>query len=142
MANPSIRGHQASLKFLENGGEIAGLVETTKMEVSQDSSFSRSFYVGQRIGEGDQTVEGWSGSADFEVKDASVDDLIDALVTNNLNGIGVSDYSFVTTENYGDGVSRSWVYFGLQWKMSRSLGGLNEKVTKRLEFQAAGRLPI
>lgn len=99
-------------------------------------------YVGQAVPEGDQAMEGWSGSIDLEVKDAEVDTFIDALTNNNLNGIGVSDYSFLTTENYGDGTTQSYVYFDVQWKMGRRQSGLNEKVTKRLEFQASGRQPL
>ena len=141
MANPSIRGHQGQFKMFENG-QLTNIVDITKVDVSLDSSFMRTNYVGRAISEGDQAIEGWSGSISLEVKDAAVDDFIDALVTNNLNGIGVSDYSFLTTEQYGDGTSRSYVYVDVQWKMGRSNGGLNEKITKTMEFQAAARQPI
>lgn len=141
MAAPSIRGHQGQLKFFENG-QLVKIVDLTSIEVNQDSSFQRTFYVGRPVPEGDQTVEGWSGSADAEVKDASIDEFIDALITNNLNGIGISDYSMVTTELYADGTQKSYVYFDMQFKMSKRQSGLNEKMTKRLEFQASGRLPL
>lgn len=137
----SIRGHQGQFKIFVDGAP-SDIVNLTSVEVSQDSSFQRSFYVGQPIPEGDQTIEGWSGSVEAEVKDASIDKFIDALITNNLNGIGVSDYTFVTTENYPDGSSQSYVYFDVQFKMSRRQSGSNEKVTKRLDFQASGRLPL
>lgn len=136
--NPSIRGHQGQFKVFENG-DLRNIVNLTNVEVNQDSTFSRSNYVGQPTPEGDQSIEGWSGSIEAEVKDASIDDFIDALVTNNLNGIGVSDYTFITTENYSDGSTRSYVYFDVQWKMSRRQAGQTEKITKRLEFQASGR---
>jgi len=138
MANPSIRGHKGQFKLFENG-QLSNIVDITSVSVSQDSSFSRTFYVGRPLPEGDQSIEGWSGSIDLEVKDDSVDALIDALVTNNLNGIGVSDYTFLTVEEYGDGTRASYVYFDVQWKMSKSQSGLNEKMTKSLEFQASGR---
>jgi hypothetical protein len=134
----SIRGHQGQFKIFQDGA-LQNIVNLTSVDVNQDSSFSRAYYVGNPEPEGDQAMEGWSGSAEAEVKDASIDDFIDALVTNNLNGIGVSDYSFVTTELYADGTSRSYVYYDVQWKMSRKSGGLSEKMTKRLEFQASGR---
>lgn len=134
----SIRGHQGQLKFFKDGA-LLGIVCLTKVSTNQDSTFSRSFYVGAPMGEGDQSMEGWSGSCDAEVKDASMDDFIDALIQDNLNGIGVSDYTMVSTENYSDGTSRSYVYFDMQFKLSRDQGGLNEKVTKKLDFQAAGR---
>jgi hypothetical protein len=137
----SIRGHQGSFKLFENG-ELSKIVHITKVSLSQDSTFQRTMYVGNPIPEGDQTIEGWSGSIDLEVKDSGVDQFIDALITNNLNGIGVSDYTFITTENYPDGRTQSYVYFDCQWKMSREQGGLNEKITKKLDFQASGRLPL
>jgi len=141
MANPSIRGHHGKLSFFENGKPLDVLF-ITKADVNQDSSFSRAFYVGEALGEGDQTIDGWSGSVDVEVKSGAVDDMIDALITNNLAGVGISDYSMVLTEEYGDGTVRSWAYFDMQFKMSRSQSGQNEKVTKKLDFQASGRVPL
>lgn len=134
----SIRGHQGQFKIYQDGAQQA-IVNLTSVDVNQDSTFMRSHYVGAPVPEGDQSIDGWSGSLEAEVKDAAIDLFIDALVTNNLNGIGVSDYTFVSTELYSDGTSQSYVYFDCQFKMSRKAGGLNEKITKRLEFQAAGR---
>lgn len=137
----SIRGHQAVLKFYRDGGALE-LLNLTKVNIQQDSSFSRSFYLGQAQPEGDQSIEGWSGTVDAEVKDSSMDDLIDALIEQNLAGIGVQDHTMVHTENYADGSSKSWVYYDMQFKMSKDQGGLNEKMTKRLDFQASGRRPL
>jgi hypothetical protein len=137
----SIRGHQGSFKIFRNG-QVSKIVDITSIDISQDSSFSRTFYVGKAVPEGDQTIEGWSGSLELEVKDQEVDKFIDALVTNNLNGIGVEDVTFITTERYPDGRIGSYVYFDCQFKMSKRQSGLNEKMTKRLEFQASGRLPL
>ncbi len=137
----SIRGHSGQFKVFADGA-LQNIVDITKVDLNMDSSFSRSFYVGKPVGEGDQAIEGWSGSIDMEVKDAEVDTFIDALITNNLNGIGVSDYTFISTENYPDGSTRSYVYYDCQFKMSRSMGGLQEKVTKKLDFQAAGRVAL
>jgi hypothetical protein len=97
-------------------------------------------YVGNPVPEGDQTIEGFSGSFDMEVKDNSLDTFIDGLISNNLAGIGVSDYTFISTENYADGTSSSYVYFDCQFKMSKTQGGLNAKMTKKLDFQCGGRL--
>jgi hypothetical protein len=137
----SIRGHMGRLTILKNNGD-SNLINCTNVDVTQDSSFMRSNYVGQSLPEGDQAMQGFTGSADFEVKDKLLDEFIDAMITDNLNGIGVADYSFVTTEYYSDGTNKSYVYFDVQMKWSRKNAGLNEKITKRLEFQAAGRLAI
>lgn len=141
MATPSIRGHKGQFKIFENG-QLSNIVDITAVSVQQDSTFMRTNYVGRAVPEGDQTIEGWSGSIDLEVKDASVDEFIDGLVTNNLNGIGISDYSFVTTEEYGNGQVKSYAYFDVQWKMSRQQSGLSEKMTKKLDFQASGRIAL
>ena len=95
--------------------------------------------MGRPLPEQDQSIEGWSGSIELEVRDGKVDDFIDALITNNLNGIGVSDYSFLTTEQYPDGQTQSYVFFDIVWKMSKRQAGLTEKITKRLEFKASAR---
>ena len=138
---PSIRGHQGLLKFFQDGAEV--LIDTlTRVSVNQDSNFSRAFYVGNPVPEGDQSIEGWSGQLEMEVKNAIADEFMDALVTNNLNGIGVSEYTFITTESYPDGTRKSYVYFDVQWRLSKDQSGLNEKVTKRLDFQASGRLSL
>lgn len=141
MANPSIRGHKGQFKIFENG-QLSNIVDITSVSVALDSSFSRSFYVGRPVGEGDQSIEGWSGSIELEVKDDSVDAFIDALITNNLNGIGVSDYTFLSSEEYGNGTISSYVYYDVQWKMSKNQSGLTEKMTKTLEFQASGRIKV
>lgn len=137
----SIRGHQGVIKIFK-AGQQTGLVHITSADINQDSSFTRSMYVGAQYPEGDQSMEGWSGSMELEVKDASVDEFIDALITNNLNGIGVEEITVLMTENYPNGQTKSYVYFDCQFKMSKRQGGLNEKMTKRLEFQASGRLPL
>ena len=137
----SIRGHQGALKVFENGAQV-DVIAITRVDVNQDSTFMRSFYVGNPLPEGDQTVEGWSGSVEAEVKNAVQDEFIDRLISANQAGIGVADYTFIHTENYADGTSKSYVYFDVQWKLSKSQAGLNEKMTRKLDFQASGRLAL
>lgn len=141
MANPSIRGHMGQFQYFQNGvPEVNDAI--TNVNINQDSDFSRSEYVGNPVPEGDQSMKGWSGSIDMEVKNDKVDLFIDALVTNNLNGIGVADYTFIHTEKYADGTRADYVYFDVQWKLSKTNGGLSEKMTKKLDFQASGRVRI
>lgn len=137
----SIRGHQTTLKVFKNGTD-AELLTITRFEVNQDSTFQRSHYVGNPVPEGDQTQEGWSGSFDLEVKGPEVDDLIDALVTANLNGIGVEECTIMDTENYADGRTRSYVYADCQFKMSKTQPASTEKVTKRIEYQSQLRIRL
>ena len=137
----SIRGHQGQFKIFQDGS-LQNIVNITKVDINQKSDFVQSMYVGSPVPEGDQTIMGWEGSIDLVVKDSEVDTFIDALVTNNLNGIGVSDYTFISTENYADGRSTSYVYFDCQFKMSKSQEGLQSKMTKKIDFQASGRVKL
>lgn len=139
--SPSIRGHQALFKAYVNGSELI-LDTITNVSVNLDSNFSRSMYVGNPLSEGDQSIEGWSGSLDMEVKNDLVEKFIDALITNNMNGIGVADYTFITTEKYPDGSSASYVYVDVQWSLSKSQSGLSDKITKSLSFQASSRIRL
>jgi hypothetical protein len=134
----SIRGHQARFEVYKEGKRQV-FDTITKVTINLDSDFVRSEYVGNAIPEGDQIIRGWSGSIDMEVKDASVDNFIDALITDNLNGIGVQRYFFIVSEFYPNGTNKSYVYSDCQFKMSREQGGMGEKITKRLEFQASVR---
>jgi hypothetical protein len=137
----SIRGKQTAIKLFKNGQPVA-LIPITKFSVNQESSFSRSYYVGQPYGEGDQSIEGWSGSLDVEVKDATVDELIDSIITTHINGVAADEMTIVDTEFYNDGTSKTYVYMDIQMKMSKSQGGLNEKVTKKLDWQASLRKAV
>lgn len=137
----TIRGHQGTFKFFQDGSEVV-MDTITSVSVNQDSNFIRSFFVGAPLPEGDQAIEGWSGQADAEVRNDIMDIFIDALITNNLNGIGVSDYTFISTENYSDGTNASYLYFDCQFKLSKNQSGLNDKMTKRLDFQASGRVRL
>lgn len=134
----SIRGHQGQIKFFFDGGD-AKVVNLTSCDINQDSTFIRSKYVGQAVPEGDQSMDGWSGSVDAEVKGPEIDDLIDAVVTDNLNGIGVREVVYTSTELYTDGTTRSYVYSDVQVKMSRKQSGLDSKITKKLDFQSSKR---
>ena len=141
MSTPSIRGHQGTLKLYTDGGEEQ-IYTITSADVNMESSFTRSFFIGARFPEGDQSIDGWSGTLEMEVKGPEIDEFIDALQADNLAGIGIKDYSVVLTEFYTDGRAKSHMYFDCQFKLSKRLSGLNEKVTKRYEFQASGRQAV
>lgn len=134
----SIRGHQGRFEVYVDG--VRESFDTiTRFSVNMDSNFSRSEYVGNAVAEGDQSIQGWSGQFENEVKDAKHDEFIDALINNNLNGIGVSSYFLILTENYANGTTASYVYTDCQFKISKDQSGLSDKVSKRLDFQAAAR---
>ena len=139
----SIRGHQGRFQLFQDGKELPGItVVLTSVDVNQKSNFLQSEYVGNPVPEGDQAIMGWEGNMEMEVKDASIEDFIDTLITNNLNGIGVSSYSFIVTDLYADGTVRSIAYNDCQFKYSRATKGLQTKITKKLDFQAGSRQKI
>jgi len=141
MATPSIRGHNGTLTIFDNGDPV-NIFTITSADVNQDSTFQRSFFVGQRFPEGDQSIDGYSGTIEMETKGPEIDEFMEALENNNLAGIGISDYSFVLSEFYTDGRSKSYVYFDLQFRLSKRLPGSTQKITKTYEFQAAGRRAV
>lgn len=134
MGTPSIKSHQYALEMYRGGKKI--IIDTiTNVSVNQDADFSRSQYVGNPIGEGDTTYNGNSGSLDMEVKGPEADDLLQAIVTENYNGVGITDVALLETENYSNGVVATWLHLGVQLKMSKTAQG-NSKVTKRIDFQS------
>jgi len=137
----SNRGHQSQIKFLKNGQQLA-VATLRSFSANQKSSFMQSHYVGNPIPEGDQTQEGFEGNAEYEVKGPELDQFIDALITQNLNGVGVDEVNIVDTETYSDGRQSSYVYFDVQAKMSKKVGGQTEKMTKSMDWQASGRIKL
>ena len=139
MANPTLRGHQARIKiFYNNAEQVIDTIQ--RISIGQESSFSRQYFVGNPIPEGDQSQDGWSGTLDVQVRNPIIDDLIDVLINANQRGIAIGDYALLTTELYSDGSNRSYMYSDMQFKMNRDQGGLQEKIMKRLDFQASIRI--
>lgn len=137
----TIRGHQTQIRILEDGN-VSNIIEITKFTSKMDNTFMRSRFVGNPIPQGDQSIDGWSGNAALEVSNDTVEKFIDALVTNNLSGIGVKDYALVDTEMYDDGTSASYLYSDVQWALSKEAGSFDTKVTKSLDWQASYRQRI
>lgn len=137
----TIRGHQTQLRILEDG-QVVDIVEITKFTAKMDNTFMRSRFVGKSKPVGDQSIDGWSGNCACEVANSKIEDFIDALVNNNLAGIGVKDYALVDTELYDDGTSATYLYDDVQWAWSKESGSYDVKVTKSLDWQASGRTKI
>lgn len=137
----TIRGHQTQIRILEDGN-VVDIVEITKFTAKMDNTMMRSKFVGKAVPVGDQSIDGWSGNMALEVANDNVEKLIDALVTNNLAGIGVKDYALVDTEMYDDGTSCSYLYSDVQWAWSKDTGSYDTKVTKSLDWQASYRTRI
>ncbi len=137
----SIRGHQTRLDLTQDGRPV--VIDTiTNFSMNQDANFSKSFYVGAAVPEGDTSYEGYSGTFDMEVKNAIIESFLDAMVANNLAGIGVSDYVLLDTESYPDGSTVTYAYYDGQFSLNKTSGGSNEKVTKSVSFQFSGRVKV
>ena len=141
MSTPTIRGHQTALKVIKDGKQVT--IDTiTDFSVDMDSTFMRSKFVGRAVPEGDQAIEGWSGSMNMEVRNSEVEEIIDALVTANLNGIGITEFILLDTENYADGSSVTYAYMDVQLGYGKQAKGLDAKVTKSVKFQSSFRQKI
>jgi len=141
MSTPTIRGHQTYIKFFQDGKEQS-IDSITDFSVDLESTFMRSKFVGKPIPEGDQSIDGWSGSFNMEVRDSKIESFIDAIVESNLNGIGVTEQYIIDTENYPNGETVSYVYYDVQFSIGKQAKGLDAKVTKSVKFQASGRNKI
>ena len=137
----TIRGHQASFRIFKNGVEQV-FDAITRVSVSEESSLERKAYVGRPTTESDKSHMGWSGSFEMEARNKLIEDFMDALITDTLNGIGVTDYSFTITEIYGDGSRAAHVYTNCLFKYGREQTGLDNKVTKSIEFIASQRVRV
>lgn len=137
----TIRGHQSEVRLLKDG-QLVNILHMTKFSAKMDNTMMRSRFVGQSVPMGDQSIDGWSGNAAFEVADDQIEQFIDALVTGNLAGVGVSDYSLIDTEYYADGSSASYLYTDIQWAYSKEVGSFDTKTTKSMDWQASFRQRI
>ena len=137
----TIRGHQAIFKFYQDGQEVV-IDSITKVDVNQDAQHSKHVYVGNPIPERDTQYLGWNGSFEMEVRNDVIEKFMDALIAGNLNGIGVSDYTFIIRELYPDGTQSSYAYTDVVFSMARTQGGMDTKVMKTINFEAGTRIPL
>lgn len=136
----SIRGDKGHVRILKNG-EIVSWFELTSFDVQEDSQNTESYYVGRKKPETDKNQMGWSGSMAGEVKNAEVDLLIQE-INDALNaGVQPPQINLVLVEEYPDGGNASThVFTDVQLVYaSRHQGGVQEKITKSLNFRAADK---
>ena len=136
---PTIRGHQAFFKLFRNGQQVI-IDALTNVSINQEKTIEAYNYVGKAVPETDVMYMGWSGSFEIQVRDSTIEDFIDALITENLNGIGVSDCAFLCTENYPNGTTVTYVYTDCKFGIARQQGGSDSKITKTLDWRAGGRV--
>ena len=141
MSAKTIQGRDTQIRLFRNGG-LVNLIELTQFDAKQDADFKRSEYLGNTGTTGDVVHKGWSGSFECETKDSTIDDLIDALIEENLGRLNIDDMTIQDTENYRDGTKSAWVYYGVQLKYSKTASSRDEKVKKKIEWQADSRKKI
>lgn len=141
MSGKTIQGRDTQIRLFRNGS-IVDIVEILSFSMKQDADFKRSEYLGNTETVGDITHKGWSGDFSAESKDSKIDDLIDALIDENLGRLNVDDITIQDTENYRDGTKSAWVYYGIQLKYSKDASSRDEKVKKKVEWQADSRKKI
>ena len=141
MGGKAIQGRDTQIRLFRNGN-LVDIVEINSFNVKQDADFKRSEYVGNSDTEGDVTHKGWSGDFECEVKNSRIDDLIDALIQQNLGRLDIDDMTLQDSENYRDGSRSVYVYYGVQVKYSKSVGSRDDKVKKKIEWQADKRRKV
>jgi len=140
-SSKAIQGKDTQIRLFRNG-TLVNVVEVSNFNVKQDADFTRSSYLGNVPSIGDVNHKGWSGDFEVEVVNAAIDDLIDALITENLSRIDYEEIVIHDQENYRDGTKAAWVYYGIQMRYSKTASGRDEKVKKKIEFQADERRKI
>lgn len=137
----TIRGHQAVFKIYKDGEEQV-IDSITRVSIREESQLTRHSYVGDRNTQSDKTHMGWSGSFEMECRNALIEELLDEVITGNLNGVNRPDYTFQITEVYSDGSRSSHIYTDCVFSYGREQGGMDSKVTKSIDFQASRRVRL
>ena len=141
MPNPTIRGNSAQIRTIRNG-EVINVGPITNFQSSMDSEFFRTFGVGDSVGKSDQAINGWTGRFDLELDNPGLSDFINDMVTENLNGVGLSDYVIVQTFFYSDGQSRSFAFTDCVFRYSENVPTNQGKITASVDFQASRRTEV
>ena len=71
----SIRGDKNHVRIYKDGQPVAWF-EITNIDENEDSQNTESYYCGEKVGETDTLMMGWSGTITGEVKNEAVDQLI------------------------------------------------------------------
>ena len=144
----SIRGDKNHVRIIKDGQQIAWL-EMTRIDASEDSQNTESYYCGKKEPETDTLMMGFSGQIVGEVKNQAVDLLIHEIRTARKSGVALPQVSIIEYEEYPDGgvngePGQTFLYTDVQFIFSpgKSAGGANEKVTKGLSFKSSDRRPI
>lgn len=140
-AGKSIQGRDTQIRLFKSGN-LVNIIEILNFNHRQDADFIRGEYLGNTKSVGDTSHKGWSGDFEAEVLDSTIDDLIDALIEQNLERLDIDEISLLEVENYRDGRRAGWVYTGVQLKYSKSVGSRSEKIRKKLEWQADDRKKV
>ena len=141
MPTPTIRGDKVDVRLFENG-ELKVIGPLTRISINQESNPTRHFYVGNVIPEGDQSISGYSGSLDYEARNRQFNDFFDRMEKAIQTGVAVPSYTMVVTERYNDGTHSIYAYADMQFTFSVDAAGLQEKVMKRVNWQASSRSKI
>jgi uncharacterized protein YkvS len=141
MGGKAIQGRDTQIRLFKNGS-LTEIVEINNFNMKQDADFKRSEYLGYTDTIGDISHKGWSGDFECEVTNSKIDDLIDALIEENLNRLDIDEITIMDVENYRDGTKSGWLYYGIQLKYSKAASNRDEKVKKKIEWQADRRKKV
>ena len=137
----TVKGKDTKVRLMRNGAPV-NMYGLKSFSAEQDADFTRDEYLGEVKSVGDTDHKGWTGSAEWEITGPEVMEAADALITNNLERVNADEIQLMRTFNFRDGTSKSFVYTGVQLKLSDDSPGMHEKSTLKMDWQADDRLAV
>ena len=137
----SIRGDQGNLVVLENGSRV-GVFEYTGFTYNEKQSLHESFYIGRKEPELDKSIMGYAGSLNVEIKNSTIEDLIERQNEAIKAKSGIPFIALVVTFEYGDNgaPTSSYLFSGCILNLdSVNVGNLGEKISLSISFSATNK---
>jgi len=135
------RGSDVQIRLIVNG-ELETVWNANSFEVNEDENKERIERLGTSKKPNEKTVDGFSGTLEFDADGPELDDLLDAAHQARRDR---QDYKFnILDRTYypKSGESRTYVYPNCVFSLSKSASGQKEAVTQSLEWQSEMRRKV
>lgn len=137
------RGQDYQLRLFDAEGELVRTIQPNDMTFGVDENRERQQRCGTRKQTPRQTVAGHSGTATFEREDFTLDDMVDAMIQNYLNGTPIDRIDIIQTIYIPEiGASRSYRYPNALFGWNDNAGGQTDPVSLTLEWTSEHREEI
>jgi len=138
------RGSDKQFRFYKaRTGELVRTINPTSCSINLDSNVERQKRLGTRIKPVRQTVDGHSGSATFEIEGPVMQDIIDDIISNYLDGLSEYKVELFEREYYpATGTSRSYRYPGACFTVNTDNPETDSPSTVTVNFTTEPRIRI